>query len=213
VHQDGLRFFELIIFVLNIPSPAQRIYHPAPAAQTHQLHPAPQQAQPDPQPCGYPQPRGLIRPAQNSVTHAMETDAFHHDFAVNYSFSCVIHPLKRFSCVTRFLSFSLASVGYISNISWKLSKGFLVPEAFLICLTYIFISKQSVVICAFMINIYLVFEMSSESLFAIGQSITYAIQQTTGFCNFSKFFCVCARAATRRNFQGGGIMIVTSSWT
>ena len=49
-----------------------------------------------------------------------------------------------------------------------------------------FITKDSVLTCLFVINIYFVLEMFSESLFAISQSTTFVISWLTEFCNFPR---------------------------
>jgi len=51
---------------------------------------------------------------------------------------------------------------------------------------FTFVSKESVLACVFMTNIYFVLEIFNESLFAFNQSIAFVISQFKEFCNFSR---------------------------
>jgi len=49
-----------------------------------------------------------------------------------------------------------------------------------------FITKDFVLAGLFVINIYFVLEIFSESLFAVSQSITFVISRLTEFCYFPR---------------------------
>ena len=53
-------------------------------------------------------------------------------------------------------------------------------------LLFTFTTKDPVLTCLFVINIYFVLEIISESLFVVSQSIPFVISRLTKFCNFPR---------------------------